>query len=460
MVLLSALTSAGCVSPAPSTESLALAGVSTALSCHRVADRYARLIRQADVASAYGQPLAGAPWFRVLRGWADWPVRTDEERSQWLQAAATLGQTVWRAELRNAGAPALMADMQRCAQQQLPAVSDESQWQAWRQSARFDSEYVTWQRVLGVYPLSRFGLRAGVRAWQQQFLADYGPRPDQAAWSRWQPQVSREVAQRVLAQAPVLPGLAPPSLDQFEVWLRQHAPRLRIQMASSADRPGQPVWREDLAFDVSRPVLHVQLLPGRDRGAAIWQLVFTVWFAGRAPVSSVDPYAGALDGVVWRVMLDAKGRVRMRDSIHSCGCYHLVFPPDAVAAAPGLDEPPLLPEVVAGQARVELALRAVDHMLVDVRPVAERPATGQALPLADYNALLAMPTPSGRSRSLFDARGLVTASARPERWYLWPSGVLSPGAMRIWGRHATAFVGTRHFDDPDLMATLLVDDGR
>ena len=136
------------------------------------------------------------------------------------------------------------------------------------------------------------------------------------------------------------------------------------------------------------------------------------------------------------------------------------MPPDAVAAAPGLDEPPLLPEVVAGQARVELALRAVDHMLVDVRPVAELPATGHALPLADYNALLAMPTPSGRSRSLFDARGLVTASARPERWYLWPSGVLSPGAMRIWGRHATAFVGTRHFDDPDLMDTLLVDDGR
>ena len=30
-------------------------------------------------------------------------------------------------------------------------------------------------------------------------------------------------------------------------------------------------------------------------------------------------------------------------------------------------------------------------------------------------------------------------------------GVLGPGAMRQWGRHATAFVGRRHFDDPWLL---------
>ena len=30
-------------------------------------------------------------------------------------------------------------------------------------------------------------------------------------------------------------------------------------------------------------------------------------------------------------------------------------------------------------------------------------------------------------------------------------GVPEPGAMRQWGRHATAFVGRRHFDDPDLL---------
>jgi hypothetical protein len=29
-------------------------------------------------------------------------------------------------------------------------------------------------------------------------------------------------------------------------------------------------------------------------------------------------------------------------------------------------------------------------------------------------------------------------------------GIPSPGAMRQWGHHATAFVGRRYFDDPHL----------
>jgi hypothetical protein len=32
----------------------------------------------------------------------------------------------------------------------------------------------------------------------------------------------------------------------------------------------------------------------------------------------------------------------------------------------------------------------------------------------------------------------------------WPMGIKNAGAMRQAGRQATAFVGRRHFDDPDL----------
>ncbi len=46
------------------------------------------------------------------------------------------------------------------------------------------------------------------------------------------------------------------------------------------------------------------------------------------------------------------------------------------------------------------------------------------------------------------ADGIVPGSERGERWLFWPMGVPEPGAMRQWGRHATAFVGRRHFDDP------------
>jgi outer membrane translocation and assembly module TamA len=42
-----------------------------------------------------------------------------------------------------------------------------------------------------------------------------------------------------------------------------------------------------------------------------------------------------------------------------------------------------------------------------------------------------------------------------ERYLFWPTRVPEPGAMRQWGRHATAFVERRYFDDPDLFEKYL-----
>ncbi|MBL8510596.1 MAG: hypothetical protein JNM52_03025 [Betaproteobacteria bacterium] len=53
--------------------------------------------------------------------------------------------------------------------------------------------------------------------------------------------------------------------------------------------------------------------------------------------------------------------------------------------------------------------------------------------------------------SLYGPDGLVADTARGERFLFWPMGIASPGAMRQWGHHATAFVGRRHFDDADLI---------
>jgi len=46
----------------------------------------------------------------------------------------------------------------------------------------------------------------------------------------------------------------------------------------------------------------------------------------------------------------------------------------------------------------------------------------------------------GGMRSAFGPDGLVAGTERMGRY------VLSAGAMRQWGRQATAFVGRRHFD--------------
>jgi hypothetical protein len=70
--------------------------------------------------------------------------------------------------------------------------------------------------------------------------------------------------------------------------------------------------------------------------------------------------------------------------------------------------------------------------------------------------------PAGKvgHRSLFAGNAIVAGSQRSERWLLWPTGVLSPGAMRQWGNHATAFIGRRHFDDPYLLENFFIPDVR
>jgi hypothetical protein len=54
------------------------------------------------------------------------------------------------------------------------------------------------------------------------------------------------------------------------------------------------------------------------------------------------------------------------------------------------------------------------------------------------------------ARSAYGPDGLVAGTERAERFLFWPMGIASAGQMRQWGKHATAFVGRRHFDDADL----------
>ena len=112
--------------------------------------------------------------------------------------------------------------------------------------------------------------------------------------------------------------------------------------------------------------------------------------------------------------------------------------------------PQSLPRVVSGE-RIALRLAAGTHYIerAVVNPVP--PATALEYVLMDDDALRSVARSGGGRRSVFRSDGIVPGSERGERWLFWPMGVPEPGAMRQWGRHATAFVGRRHFDDPDLL---------
>ncbi|MCG8427593.1 MAG: hypothetical protein MI754_09585, partial [Chromatiales bacterium] len=168
---------------------------------------------------------------------------------------------------------------------------------------------------------------------------------------------------------------------------------------------------------------------------------------------------GQMDGINWRVTLSPEGEPLIYDSMHNCGCYHQFFPTRRLVVRPPpntLDEsafvPARAPDIEPGQ-RLVLRIASRTHHIEAIYAAVDGAGGAERYQWADYDQLRAMPLPDGGSRSLFEpVTGLIAGTARKERWILWPMGIPSPGAMRQWGHHATAFVGKRYFDDPCLMA--------
>jgi hypothetical protein len=161
------------------------------------------------------------------------------------------------------------------------------------------------------------------------------------------------------------------------------------------------------------------------------------------------------------------------DSIHPCGCYHQFFPTAKAVLKPipiGLDEwafvPKRLPSWHTGD-RLLLQVGSGTHYIDQVDFVSPTRGTSSIFarpqidlqPLA-YDTLRALPKPNVGYRSAFDPHGFIRGSERLESWLFWPMGIANAGAMRQWGKHATAFVGRRHFEDPRLMEERFVFDLR
>jgi hypothetical protein len=210
--------------------------------------------------------------------------------------------------------------------------------------------------------------------------------------------------------------------------------------------------------DAERPVEFRFLSHARFGDEVVLQLNYLIWFPERPARDGLMErlLAGRLDGVLWRVTLDAEGEVLAGESVHACGCYYMAFPGARlrqVEDPPG-PEPvfigPQMPSPAPGE-RVRITLESGSHYVVGLDTVLERDLSPVEMAVLPADSLRSLPAEGGR-RSLYGpGSGIVRGTERGERWLLWPMGVPSPGAMRQPGRHAIAFVGRRHFDDPRLL---------
>jgi hypothetical protein len=455
--------------------------------CHEAFARVDQAVEEAGVGDGMAARVAGFPYLRASRFLASY-ARDDlagGQFDQWLERMTILGRGAHRVELANLPAVQLedlgraLAEvglrdtsprdaLEQCAERLAAADSARPERRAaLRGAVHVPDDYATWQRVVGLYWITRIPFANGVRGWQQD-VRDTFARPLEAlpvsgrltAYAPPPGSFGRKELAAVLARASANPlGIPDPGSEDLESLFRAFAPRFVVDTAGAADLPGELGWGKDGPPRVvsSLPVVYRRVSHARFEGRALLQLNFAIWFPERPLEEGWDILGGHLDGVLWRVTLAPDGEPWVFDTIHHCGCYHQFFPTPRAGLRPQpdtLDEiafvPQVLPRADPGM-RITLRVAARTHYLERVILDAGLPEPAREYVFADDDALRSLPLGAGGRRSLFRPDGIVQGSERGERWLYWPMGVPEPGAMRQWGRHATAFVGRRHFDDPGLL---------
>jgi hypothetical protein len=333
-------------------------------------------------------------------------------------------------------------------------------------AVRVPDDYSDAKRALGLYPIARIAFFNGVRRSEAEqaeaFRAGSGVPPG-AVLVRYAPPapppISRSAVRAILERAELDPlGYPALSTREFERIAAAYAPSFDIAIGGDYDRFGQLRWGRDTvvpSVDAAQAAVYVHPAYTRYRDRILLQLVYTIWFPERPPLGDIDLLAGRLDGVVWRATLAPDGEPVIYDSIHPCGCYHQFFPTPRARPLPAPDaneEWAFVPQVLATVAEGErpvVRLASRTHYIEGVS-LARGLDSVSRYALRDYDELRSLAQPGGR-RSVFGEDGLIAGTERAERFLFWPMGIESAGAMRQWGRQATAFVGRRHFDDPDLL---------
>ncbi len=431
-------------------------------------------VSAADVRNGGAHAIDGFPYLRSDRFLASFASEADDGPAfdAWVERMRRLDLESRESELRNLGwaqPGEELSHLDSCgAQWAVADLKDPARREQLRRNVAVPDDYSLLKRALGFYPLAVPFLRMGINGFNQAVAADYAKplplldvpgRPVQWVQNSLVEPIAKvaQLMQTAAADALGVPVLTP---GQWQSLARAHAPVWLVETTGEYDRLGTPALTDDgPAIDTTRPATYFLPAYTRFGDKVLVQLVYIAWFSERPKQGWLDSYAGRLDGVVWRVTLDTDGMPLLYDTIHACGCYHYYYIPGAKALRrrsqdsfwqePVLfpQEAPAWPFAIRLQSRTHYVRRLVP--LSEVGEVERQPYTREP-----YSELLSLPDGKGGSRSLFCEDGLACGTERFERFWLWPAGIKSAGAMRQWGRHATSFVGRSHFDHPGMMDRL------
>lgn len=455
--------------------------------CTEILQSVDAVVEQAGVADGMAARVAGFPHLRVNRLLASFAhdALDQGQITEWVRRMLVLGTQAYTIELGNLPAESAkqlareLRDVdprfgtpgfavKECAARLAAAdAADPARQALLREAARVPDEYLDWQRVAGLYWFTRIPFAYGVQRWQDSvrevFAQPLEALPVAGRVKRYAPPPrarlsSAQVADILQRASNNALGMPVPSGDELEALFGTFAPEFEIDTAGDADFPGALGWygADVPQVDPRRVLVYRRLSHARYAGRVLLQLNYALWFPERPRQTGWDILGGHLDGLIWRVTLAPDGTPWVFDSIHHCGCYHQFFPTarSLLRDIPRtLDETAFVPQtlpVLSPGTRIVLRVATGTHYLQRVLIDNATAAAAVEYVLADDDLLRSLPHPHGGRRSVFRPDGIVPGSERGERYLFWPMGVPEPGAMRQWGRHATAFIGRRHFDDADL----------
>ncbi|HKQ25228.1 MAG TPA: hypothetical protein VJT81_12370 [Burkholderiales bacterium] len=434
-------------------------------------------IDQAKVRDAGPWRIPGYPYLRADRYTASFrnQVTVDDAKFQaWTLRLRALDTEARAVELRNlpeASLGALGVTREQAGERSSTCaevlarhdLADTAQRAQLAARVQVPDDYLTWQRALGLYPVTRIPFFSGIENWHEDAVEDFRKSPEvglaTGTVSRYMPAgaADRAAAAAAVMDAPKdILGIPQFTAAQLDTLFLAYAPVIEVQTTGAFDRIGALGWgaAPGPEVDSSTPVVYRKLAFTRLGETTLPQLVYLAWFSERPHSGGIDLLAGRLDGIVWRVTLDRAGEPLLYDTMHPCGCFHMFFPTPRVEPVPVPETmiewaftPAPAPQLAAGE-RMVIRLATRTHYMVGIG--AASGGDGSTYTFADYDALRMLPL-AGGTRSAFRPDGMVPGTERGERAFFWPMGVPSAGAMRQWGHHATAFVGRRHFDDADLI---------
>lgn len=470
------LALAACVTPGPVAPP---AGDRLSQQCNAFFIALDDAIDAARVRDAEAARIPGFPYLRVDRFLASFRSEVTDGRvfHAWVGRLLDLDRAARDVEIANlpdaarAALPrptgdSIAASVVQCgARLRDAALADPANRALLRRRADVPDEYRTSWRVFGLYPLAALFVAHGVGKWQRETQATFRRPLTELAVAgvlkRYVPPTAiSDVDIAAVARTARDPlGVPLPTEAELERLYARHAPVFEIDQAGTADVIGTPALGDDdrPRVDTGNPTVYRRLSFARAAGDVLLQLNYIIWFPERPRTGAFDIQGGRLDGITWRVTLGPDGRPLLYDSMHNCGCYHMFFPVPPMRLRAGFDrrlEPPLVPQpgpALAAGMRTVVRVAHGTHYLERVYTAGD--PRGAHYRFEPLGTLRSLPYADGR-RSLYRPDGIVAGTDRAERWLIWPMGVPAPGAMRQWGHHATAFIGRRHFDDPNLVAEL------